>query len=182
MVLKKLGRVLNAFGLLRRNYYQSTVSSSVEVSSSSSSSPMIFSSTLIVPSSSLYNMSEASIEPSITSSSSSSSSSSFFQSTSMTLPGVTWGGSAPFFPNNEGTIIPLPLLAVPKRKHSYSRKRHRQSNPLYQEEVISHIYPCPKCSKGLLKMRHHICPCDQDKLGSNGVVRISSSGEKGSSS
>ena len=51
-----------------------------------------------------------------------------------------------------------------------------------KEEVISHIYPCPKCSKGLLKMRHHICPCDQDKLGSNGVVRISSSGEKGSSS
>ena len=83
---------------------------------------------------------------------------------------------------NEGRNVPLPLLAVPKRKHSYSRKRHRQSNPLYQEEAISHIYPCPKCSKGLLKMRHHICPCDQDKLGSNGVVRISTNGEKGSSS
>ena len=61
---------------------------------------------------------------------------------------------------------------VPKRRHSHSRKRHRQSNPLYQEAPLAHMYPCPKCAKGLMKLRHHLCPCDQDAVGANGVVRV----------
>ena len=65
------------------------------------------------------------------------------------------------------------LMAVPKRRHSHSRKRHRQSNPLYQEAALAHTYPCPKCDRGLVKMRHHLCPCDQDKVGAAGVVRVS---------
>ena len=65
------------------------------------------------------------------------------------------------------------LLLVPKRRQSYSRKRHRQSNPLYREHETSHIYPCPKCDKGLLKLRHHVCPCDQERAGVNGIVRVS---------
>jgi hypothetical protein len=34
------------------------------------------------------------------------------------------------------------------------------------------FYPCPKCDKGLLKLRHHVCPCDQEKIGANGIVRV----------
>jgi ribosomal protein L32 len=64
------------------------------------------------------------------------------------------------------------LLLVPKRRQSYSRKRHRQSNPLYREHETPHIYPCPKCDKGLLKLRHHVCPCDQERAGVNGIVRV----------
>jgi len=68
------------------------------------------------------------------------------------------------------------LMAVPKRRHSHSRKRHRQSNPLYQEQAVAHMYPCPKCDKGLVKLRHHLCPCDQDRAGANGVVRVTYGG------
>ena len=145
-----------------------------------------FSSTCTIPES----LSTAAATTSSISSSSSSgylSTSIFSTSTSLSLPGRRVWEYNPFVPgigenDGEGSSIrmpSLPILAVPKRKHSYSRKRHRQSNPLYQEEIISHIYPCPKCSKGLLKMRHHICPCDQEKIGVNGIVRITNKGEKG---
>jgi hypothetical protein len=26
------------------------------------------------------------------------------------------------------------------------------------------FYPCPKCDKGLLKLHHHLCPCDMKKV------------------
>jgi hypothetical protein len=38
------------------------------------------------------------------------------------------------------------------------------------------MYPCPKCEKGMMKLRHHICPCDQDKIGAAGVVRVTYTG------
>lgn len=64
-------------------------------------------------------------------------------------------------------------FAVPKRKSSYSRKRKRQLNPLYAAQDIQHFYPCPKCTKGLLKLRHHICPCDQEAMNYVGVKKVS---------
>lgn len=63
-------------------------------------------------------------------------------------------------------------FAVPKRKSSYARKRSRQLNPLYASHDITHFYPCPKCTKGLMKLRHHVCPCDQEKMNFLGVKKI----------
>lgn len=56
------------------------------------------------------------------------------------------------------------LLAVPKRKTSYMRKRIRQNAREKQLRNIHHFYPCTKCEKGLLKLRHHLCPCDMEKV------------------
>ena len=172
----KIGFLKNPVPIIDLAFRQSNSSS---VCTSLYNKQSLFSSTCTIP---------VSLSTSTTSSSSSSflPTSIFSTSSSVSLPGLIWDYN-PFVPgigenDGEGSSIrmpALPILAVPKRKHSYSRKRHRQSNPLYQEEIISHIYPCPKCSKGLLKMRHHICPCDQDKIGVNGVVRITNSGEKG---
>lgn len=91
------------------------------------------------------------------------------------------------------------LMAVPKRKPSYRKKRLRQMNPLYRNEDLQvraarcdggcdisaverhspislapsqSFYPCPKCDKGLLKLRHHLCPCDQEALNLPNVVRV----------
>ena len=63
-------------------------------------------------------------------------------------------------------------LAVPKRKTSYSKKRQRQMSPHYARKDVTHFYPCPKCDKGLLKLRHHICPCDQVTLNVSGVKQV----------
>ena len=65
-------------------------------------------------------------------------------------------------------------LAVPKRRTSYSKKRQRQMSPHYARKEITSFYPCPKCDKGLLKLRHHICPCDQVKLNVSGVKQVRS--------
>ena len=64
-------------------------------------------------------------------------------------------------------------MAVPKRKTSYSRKRQRQMNPLYARKNLLNFYPCPKCDKDFLKLRHHLCPCDQEKAKISGVKRVS---------
>jgi hypothetical protein len=48
---------------------------------------------------------------------------------------------------------------------SYSRKRMRFLNPKNDLPDKNHVYPCPKCDKGLLKVHHHLCPCDMKKLG-----------------
>lgn len=64
-------------------------------------------------------------------------------------------------------------MAVPKRKPSYSVKRKRQMNPAQQnEKELLHAYPCPKCDRGLIKLRHHLCPCDQEKLNCKAVVKV----------
>ncbi len=63
-------------------------------------------------------------------------------------------------------------LAVPKRKKSYSRKRQRQLNPRYAATDVQNFYPCPKCEKGLLKLRHHLCPCDQEGMNIVGVRKV----------
>ena len=63
-------------------------------------------------------------------------------------------------------------MAVPKRKTSYSRKRQRQMNPLYARTNLLNFYPCPKCDKGLLKLRHHLCPCDMEKANISGVKKV----------
>ena len=63
-------------------------------------------------------------------------------------------------------------LAVPKRKKSYSRKRQRQLNPRYAATDVQNFYPCPKCEKGLLKLRHHVCPCDQELANVCGVRKV----------
>lgn len=63
-------------------------------------------------------------------------------------------------------------MAVPKRKTSYSRKRQRQMNPLYGRVNVEHFYPCPKCDKGFLKLRHHLCPCDAEKANLTGVKKV----------
>jgi ribosomal protein L32 len=63
-------------------------------------------------------------------------------------------------------------LAVPKRKKSYSRKRQRQLNPRYAATNVQNFYPCPKCDKGLLKLRHHVCPCDQENANVCGVRKV----------
>ena len=55
---------------------------------------------------------------------------------------------------------------------SYSVKRQRQMNPLYRNDPIQNFYPCPKCDKGLLKLRHHLCPCDQEKCNAKAVVKV----------
>jgi ribosomal protein L32 len=55
---------------------------------------------------------------------------------------------------------------------SYSRKRKRQMNPLYQLKNAQNFYPCPKCEHGYLKLRHHICPCDQEKMNVSHVVKV----------
>lgn len=34
------------------------------------------------------------------------------------------------------------------------------------------LYPCPKCEKGYMKVRHHLCPCDQEKVNATGVVKV----------
>jgi ribosomal protein L32 len=69
-------------------------------------------------------------------------------------------------------------FAVPKRKTSYSRKRLRQMNPQYQLDDNQSFYPCPKCDHGYLKLRHHICPCDQESLKCKAVVKINYDGTK----
>ena len=66
-------------------------------------------------------------------------------------------------------------LAVPKRKTSYSKKRHRQMNPRYAPQNALNFYPCPKCDQPggpFLKLRHHLCPCDQEKLNCVGVRKV----------
>ena len=63
--------------------------------------------------------------------------------------------------------------AVPKRKPSYSVKRQRQMNPAAQNErELHHAYPCPKCDRGYIKLRHHLCPCDAEKLNCKAVVKV----------
>jgi len=62
-------------------------------------------------------------------------------------------------------------MAVPKRKTSYSTKRQRQMNPLYARKNLLNFYPCPKCDKDFLKLRHHLCPCDQEKANISGVKK-----------
>ena len=42
----------------------------------------------------------------------------------------------------------------------------------------AHFYPCMRCDKGLLKLRHHLCPCDLEKVKAKNVVRVSY-GDKG---
>ena len=62
---------------------------------------------------------------------------------------------------------------MPKRKPSYSVKRKRQMNPhAAVESELHHAYPCPKCDKGYIKLRHHLCPCDQEKLNCKAVVKV----------
>jgi len=62
---------------------------------------------------------------------------------------------------------------VPKRKPSYSVKRKRQMNPhAAVESELHHAYPCPKCDKGYIKLRHHLCPCDQEALNCKAVVKV----------
>jgi len=45
-------------------------------------------------------------------------------------------------------------------------------NPLYQNTDEQNFYPCPKCDKGFLKLRHHLCPCDQEAINAKSVVKI----------
>ena len=54
----------------------------------------------------------------------------------------------------------------------------RQMNPLYRNDPIQHFYPCPKCEKGLLKLRHHLCPCDQDTCNAQAVVKVRAAGSR----
>jgi ribosomal protein L32 len=63
-------------------------------------------------------------------------------------------------------------FAVPKRKSSYSRKRKRQMSPIWGKHDLQNFYPCPKCPKGLVKLRHHICPCDQEKANFMGIKKV----------
>lgn len=55
---------------------------------------------------------------------------------------------------------------------SYSRKRQRQMNPLNAAKNVQNFYPCPKCEKGLVKLRHHLCPCDQSKINVASVMKV----------
>ncbi len=71
-----------------------------------------------------------------------------------------------------GALEDAVWLAVPKRKTSYAKKRQRQMSPHYARKDLTNFYPCPKCEKGLLKLRHHICPCDQLKLNVSGVKQV----------
>ena len=64
-----------------------------------------------------------------------------------------------------------PRLPCPPQT-SYSKKRMRQMNPLYRETNQQHFYPCPKCDAGFLKLRHHLCPCDQKKVNAKAVVKV----------
>lgn len=61
------------------------------------------------------------------------------------------------------------LLPVQK---SYSRTRQRFNNPAKQLKNIAHFYPCMRCDRGLLKLRHHLCPCDLEKVKAKNVVRV----------
>jgi ribosomal protein L32 len=79
------------------------------------------------------------------------------------------GGGAPAAPSWTEAI----WRAVPKRKPSYSVKRQRQMNPAAQNErELHHAYPCPKCDRGYIKLRHHLCPCDAEKLNCKAVVKV----------
>ena len=93
------------------------------------------------------------------------------------LPGAARGGGGGLLEALTGHI----WMAVPKRKTSYSRKRQRQMNPLYARSNLLNFYPCPKCEKGFLKLRHHLCPCDQEKAHISGVkrVRVRGAGRRG---
>ena len=63
--------------------------------------------------------------------------------------------------------------AVPKRKPSYSVKRQRQMNPAQAlDRELQHAYPCPKCDRGYIKLRHHLCPCDAVALNCKAVVKV----------
>lgn len=101
-------------------------------------------------------------------------------SASLSLPG---GMNMPFQPSFDvNDACPSPAdtdswtssiwFAVPKRKTSYSKKRLRQMNPLYASHDTQAFYPCPKCDKGLLKLRHHLCPCDQETVHAKSVVKV----------
>lgn len=54
-----------------------------------------------------------------------------------------------------------------------SKAKSRERRNAYQKRLknISHFYPCPKCEDGFLKLRHHLCPCDMEKIG-QGVPKI----------
>ena len=60
----------------------------------------------------------------------------------------------------------------PRAQKSYSRKRQRQMNPLNAAKNVQNFYPCPKCEKGLVKLRHHLCPCDQSKINVASVMKV----------
>jgi len=45
-------------------------------------------------------------------------------------------------------------------------------NPLYKNVDAENFYPCPKCDKGFLKLRHHLCPCDQEAINAKAVVKV----------
>jgi hypothetical protein len=51
-------------------------------------------------------------------------------------------------------------------------KRIRQLSRLWNNEDLENYYPCPKCDHGYLKLRHHICPCDQEKINCKAVVKV----------
>lgn len=45
-------------------------------------------------------------------------------------------------------------------------------NPLNAAKNVTNFYPCPKCDKGLVKLRHHLCPCDQGKLNVASIMKV----------
>lgn len=65
-------------------------------------------------------------------------------------------------------------MAVPKSKPSLRVRRIRQNSQNKRLRRIQHFSPCTKCDKGFMKLRHHLCVCDMEKVNApNGrVVRV----------
>lgn len=43
--------------------------------------------------------------------------------------------------------------------------------------ITEHL-PVPHCDKGLTKLRHHLCPCDQEALNCKAVVKVHFDGRR----
>ena len=68
---------------------------------------------------------------------------------------------------------PHVLCCVGGLQKSYSRTRQRVNAPNKRIKDIHHFYPCMRCDRGLLKLRHHLCPCDLEKVKAKNIIRVS---------
>lgn len=61
-------------------------------------------------------------------------------------------------------------MSLAQKSNSKSRiRRHAVTKHLRDKH---NFYPCFRCDKGLLKLRHHLCPCDLEKVKASNIVKV----------
>ncbi|KAB5586225.1 hypothetical protein GE09DRAFT_1073847 [Coniochaeta sp. 2T2.1] len=97
-----------------------------------------------------------------------------FPSLLIAIPSIQW--SIPSLPGLLEGIWESILRAVPKKKTSHSKKRHRQMAGKALKDVTS-LCKCPAC--GQTKRMHYLCPHCLEKLRTLGRTKEAEAGENG---